>query len=407
MKEQSRQITTFFNVVSQLVFSVTKLKRKLIVIFSSDDLTFTNSQRVSNIKVVKFTKRIQIIRIEIVKIKKTKIHENSIESLIFLNFETTRFEQKNALFVNKHVFLQLNQIDSFINVFNFTNFSISNQSFFSESIIVDLFDFFLDSIFVSAFVSIFIFVSISVFVSIFETTFISTHQWLSRNVNLIDNHFFAAIVFNILDTSLSSSFIDSISFFNENFFSQITTITLQNSFKRARREIRQQIKNVYSYDSIINQIIRSFYSDAFSTKFNHLLLYFFTIVNIQISISATRKIKQKREIDRFRDRFRENDVEKSISRAWFLLSLKQFSNDQHQQKIINSAVQCAQVQECNDDVLFTWFNNQKVRHHCYSRIVNQRICEHHSSFSERQSFFILFESDRNRKESCSCMHFRH
>ncbi len=69
---------------------------------------------------------------------------------------------------------------------------------------------------------------------------------------LIDNHSIAAIIFNTFDTSLSSSFIDFVSFFNENLFFQITTITLQNFSKRARREIRQQIKNVYSYDSIIN-----------------------------------------------------------------------------------------------------------------------------------------------------------
>ncbi len=320
MKEQSRQITTLFNVVSQLVFSITKFKRKLIVIFSSDDFTFTNSQRVSSKRVVKFTKRAQTIRIEIVRVKRAKIHENSIEFLIFLNFETTRLEQENALFVNKHVFLQSDQIDSSTNVFNFTNLSISNQSFFFESIIVDLSDLSLDSVFVSAFVSIFVSVSISASVSIFETTLISAHQWLSRNVTLIDNHFFVAIVFNTFDTSLSSSFIDSISFFNENFFSQITTIILQNSFERARREARQQIKNVYSYNSIINQIVKSFYSDALSTEFSHLLLYFFTIVSIQISISATREIKQKREIDRLRDRSRENDAKKDTSRAWISFS---------------------------------------------------------------------------------------
>jgi hypothetical protein len=315
MKKQNRQITTLFNVVSQFAFSVTKFKRKLIVIFLNDDLTFTNSQRVSSKRIVKFTKRVQIIRIEIVRIKKAKIHESSIELLISLNFETTRFEQKNALFVNKHVSSQSNQIDSFTNVFNFTNLSISNQNFFFESIIVDLFDFFLDSVFVSAFVSIFVSVSIFASVSIFETTLISAHQWLSRNVILIDNHFFAAIVFNTFDTSLSSSFIESISFFNENLFSQITTIILQNFFERVRREIRQQIRNVYSYDSIINQIVKSFYSDALSAEFSHLLFYLFTVVSIQISTSATREIKQKREIDKSRDRFRENDVERNTSRA--------------------------------------------------------------------------------------------
>jgi hypothetical protein len=134
-------------------------------------------------------------------------------------------------------------------------------------------------------------------------------------VTLIDNHSFAATVLNIFDTSLSSSFIDSISFFSENLFFQITTIILQNSLERARREARQQARNVYSYDSIINQIIRSFYSDALSAKSSHLLLYLFTVVSIQISISATREIKQKRETDRSRDRSRESDVEKDTSRA--------------------------------------------------------------------------------------------
>jgi hypothetical protein len=102
MKEQSRQIINFFNVVSQLVSF--KFKRKLIVIFSSnEDFTFTDIQRVSSKQIVKSTKRAQIIRIEIVRIKRTKIHERSIESLIFLNVETTLLEQENALFVNKHV----------------------------------------------------------------------------------------------------------------------------------------------------------------------------------------------------------------------------------------------------------------------------------------------------------------
>ncbi len=132
---------------------------------------------------------------------------------------------------------------------------------------------------------------------------------------LIDNHFLAAIVSNIFDTSLSSSFIDSISFFSENLSSQITTIILQNFLERARREVRQQARNVYSYDSIINQIVRSFYSDALSAEFSHLLLYLLTVVSIQISTSATREIRQKREIDRLRDRSRENDVERDISRA--------------------------------------------------------------------------------------------
>ncbi len=104
MKEQNRQIIIFISVVTQLISFIAKFKDKLIVVFSfSEELTFTNTQRVSSKRIVKFTKRAQIIRIEIVRIKRTKIHENSIESLISLNFETTRFEKKNALFVNKHV----------------------------------------------------------------------------------------------------------------------------------------------------------------------------------------------------------------------------------------------------------------------------------------------------------------
>jgi hypothetical protein len=91
----------------------------------------------------------------------------------------------------------------------------------------------------------------------------------------------------------------------------------------------------------------------------------------------------------------------------FFFFFRQFSSNKHQQKTVYSAVQCAQVQERSDDVVFTKFSNQKVQHHCHSRIVNQRIYEHHSSFFERQSFFILFESDRDEEESCSCMHFRH
>jgi hypothetical protein len=77
MKEQSRQIIIFINVVTQLVSFIAKFKRKLIVVFSfSEEFTFTNTQRVSNKRVVKFTKRVQIIRIEIVRIKKAKIHED-------------------------------------------------------------------------------------------------------------------------------------------------------------------------------------------------------------------------------------------------------------------------------------------------------------------------------------------
>jgi hypothetical protein len=115
MREQSRQIIILFNVVSQFA-SITKSKRKLIVMFSSEDFIITNFQRISSKKVVKLTKRAQIIRIETIKIKKAKIHEKSIEFLFFLNFETTRFEQKDALFVNKHVSSQSNRVDSIINV---------------------------------------------------------------------------------------------------------------------------------------------------------------------------------------------------------------------------------------------------------------------------------------------------
>jgi hypothetical protein len=308
MKKQNRQIIILINVVTQLTSFIAKLKRKLIVMFSfNDDLTFTNIQRVSNKRVVKFTKRAQIIRIETIKVKRAKIHEKSIEFLISLNFETTHLEQKNALFTNKHVSLQSDHfdLDSFINVVNITNLSISNQSF-SESFVVDVFDFTHD------FVSVFVFV----FVSISETEFISTHQWLTRNMILIDNHSIATIILNIFDTSFSSSFIDFVSFFNENLLFQITTITLQNFFERARREIRQQIKNVYLYDSIINQIIRSFFNEAFSTKSSHLLFYLFTTINIQISTSAIKEVKQKWNIDKFRDRFRENDVEKKTQRTW-------------------------------------------------------------------------------------------
>jgi hypothetical protein len=275
MKEQSRQIVILFNVVSQLASSITKFKRKLIVMFSSEDSTFTNFQRVSSKRVVKFTKQAQIIRLETARIKKAKIHRESIELLFFLNFETKHFERDSASFVNKHVFFQSNRVDSIINAL-----SISNQSF-SESIVVDASNITHDLVSVS----------ISAFVSIFETAFISAHQWLSRNVILIDNHSFAATVFNIFDTSLSSSFIDSISFFSENLLSQITTITLQKFLERARREARQQIRNVYSYDSIINQIVRSFYSDALSARSSHLLLYLLTVVQIVLQRRALSEIK--------------------------------------------------------------------------------------------------------------------
>jgi hypothetical protein len=154
MREQSRQIITLFNVVSQLVSL--KLKRKLIVMFSNEDLTFTDSQRVSSKKVVKLTKRAQITRIETVKVKRAKIHEESIEFLTFLISETKHFESKDALFVNKHVFSQSDRFDSFTSAFNFTNLSISNQNFF-ESIVVVVFDIIHDfiSVFVSALVSVF------------------------------------------------------------------------------------------------------------------------------------------------------------------------------------------------------------------------------------------------------------
>jgi hypothetical protein len=133
-------------------------------------------------------------------------------------------------------------------------------------------------------------------------------------VFLIDNHSIAVIIFNISDTSLSSSFFDSISsFFSENLLSQITTITLQKFFERARREARQQVRNVYSYDLVINQIIKSFYS--VSTKVSsHLLLYLSQTTSIQTLTSTTREIKQRRDVDRSRDRLRESDIEREILR---------------------------------------------------------------------------------------------
>jgi hypothetical protein len=156
MKEQSRQIITLINVITQLISFITKLKRKLIVVFLfSEEFTFTNIQRVSNKRIVKFTKRAQIIRIEIVRIKRAKIHESSIEFLISLNFETTRLEKKNALFVNKHVSSQSDDVDSFINALSFENLSISNQSSF-ESQIVEKFEIIYD--FVDASLSVFVFV---------------------------------------------------------------------------------------------------------------------------------------------------------------------------------------------------------------------------------------------------------
>jgi hypothetical protein len=117
---------------------------------------------------------------------------------------------------------------------------------------------------------------------------------LSRNVFLIDNQSIAVIIFNIFDTFLSSSFFDSVSsFFNENFFSQITTIILQNFLERARREVRQQVRNIYSYDLVINQIIKSFYNEVRLTSVaNHLLLYLLSTISIQTLISAIKKSKQ-------------------------------------------------------------------------------------------------------------------
>ncbi len=167
MREQSRQIVILFIVVSQLVSSITKLKRKLIVMFSSEDFTFTNSQRVSSKRIVKSTKRAQTIRIETVRIKRAKIHERSIELLILLIFETRHFESKSALFVNKHVFSQSNHLDldSFTNVVNITNLSISNQSS-SESHVVTKSEIIYDSVDVLLFV----------LVSIFEIEFNAVNQ---------------------------------------------------------------------------------------------------------------------------------------------------------------------------------------------------------------------------------------
>ncbi len=216
------------------------------------------------------------------------------------------------MFVNKHVSFQSNHFDSFINVFNIANLNISNQSSF-ESHVVSKSEITYD----------FVDVLLFVFVSIFEIELNAAHQWFSRSISLTNNHLTITIIFNIFDTFLSSSFIDIVSsFFDENLFSQIT-ITLQNSFERARREVRQQIKNVYSYDSIINQIIKSFFNDAFSTKtFNHLLFYLSFTVYTQISTSTIKKIKQKRDIDKSRDRSRESDVEKNILRSWIFLLLQ-------------------------------------------------------------------------------------
>jgi hypothetical protein len=156
MKEQSRQIITLISVVTQLVSFIAKFKRKLIVMFSfSEELTFTNIQRASSKRVVKLTKRAQTIRIEIVRVKKAKIHEDSIEFLILLIFETTRLEKKDALFVNKHVSSQSDDVDSFISALSSENLSISNQSS-SESQVVEKFEIIYDS--VDALFSVFVFV---------------------------------------------------------------------------------------------------------------------------------------------------------------------------------------------------------------------------------------------------------
>jgi hypothetical protein len=156
MKKQNRQIIIFINVVSQLALSITKFKRKLIAMFFfSEDFAIIDIQRVLNKRVIKSTKRAQIIRIETVKVKRAKIHEASIEFLISLNFETTHFDLKSALFVNKHVSSQSDRIDSFINVFSFANFDISNQSSSELHVVAKLeitYDFV--DVFLSAFVSI-------------------------------------------------------------------------------------------------------------------------------------------------------------------------------------------------------------------------------------------------------------
>ncbi len=133
----------------------------------------------------------------------------------------------------------------------------------------------------------------------------------------IDNCSIIITVLNTFETSLSTSFIDFVtSIVDENIFFQTTTIILQNFLERARREARRQVRNVYSYDLVINQIVRSFYIDALSAKISsHLLFYLLTTVSIQISTSTIREVKQKRDIDKPRDRSRESDVEKEISRT--------------------------------------------------------------------------------------------
>ncbi len=133
----------------------------------------------------------------------------------------------------------------------------------------------------------------------------------------IDNCSIIITVLNTFETSLSTSFIDFVtSIVDENIFFQTTTIILQNFLERARREARRQVRNVYSYDLVFNQIVSSFYIDALSAKISsHLLFYLLTTVSIQISTSTIREVKQKRDIDKPRDRSRESDVEKEISRT--------------------------------------------------------------------------------------------
>jgi hypothetical protein len=92
MRKQNRQIIILIKIVSQSAF-IAKLKRKLIVMFStSEDFTFIDIQRVLSKRVIKSTKRAQIIQIEFARIKRTKIHEKSIELSISPNFKTIHFK---------------------------------------------------------------------------------------------------------------------------------------------------------------------------------------------------------------------------------------------------------------------------------------------------------------------------
>jgi hypothetical protein len=139
MREQSRQIAILSNAVSQLAPSITKPKRKLIVMSSSEDPTSTDSQRAPGKRVVKSTKRAQTTRIETARAKRAKIHEKPIESPIPLISETKHFESRSALFVNKHVSSQSDHLDldPFTSAVSTTNLSISDQSS-SESLAVDV-----------------------------------------------------------------------------------------------------------------------------------------------------------------------------------------------------------------------------------------------------------------------------